>query len=146
MTAQPADVTAALVELLATDLNVLQDVGGSGAPRVFADVAPQGTARPYVTVQNLSDPSIHHQAGVSGLRTALVQVDTWARDAAERSRLGQAVYRRLDTARGLEVAGLAIRVVTVENAQDTAEARDDGSGAYTFRRRVDARVWYVPGP
>lgn len=143
-TTPPPGATAAVVQLLALrmDSAAYLELGGIAAPRIFADVAPQGTPRPYVTVQTIGDPSTHHQGGVSNIRGPLVQVDTWAEDGASRDRVGGAVYLALDGAQ-LELERVAIRRVTVENAQDTAEPRGDGSGLYTFRRRVDARVWYV---
>lgn len=136
--------TGALYQALLADAAVAALLDGASAnPRVFIDVAPQGTRRPYVTLQTIQDSSVHHVGGVEALRDPLVQVDAWGSTAAERDELAAALRARLDGLANLDVADAFVRVVALERVQNSAEPRNDGSG-YTFRWSADARTWYVP--
>lgn len=134
--------TGALYQAFVADAAVVAELGGALDPRLYVDTAPQTPVRPYVTMQVLQDPSVQHLGGVSALRQPLVQVDLWANSTEERDRVAELLRARLDYLRGSQ-ADAHVRVATLERVQNSAEARNDGTG-YTFRWSADARVWYVP--
>lgn len=137
------EATELVVRILEEDPAVAAALRAGAVVKVFDGVAPQGTARPYVTVRTIGDPSTHHQGGVSAIRNPLTQVDLWADDAAQRRRVGKLLRARLDGFQG-NVSTARVQRITVEVDVPTEEPRADAAGSFTFRRRMDVAVWYVP--
>lgn len=64
-------------------------------PRVFADVAPWETLRPYVTWQQIGGVPQRYLDNTSNLRHAMVQINVWAETREECTQLSRAIEARL---------------------------------------------------
>ncbi|MBK5120890.1 DUF3168 domain-containing protein [Burkholderia sp. R-69980] len=49
-----------------------------GSARVYPDIAPQGTARPYITYQSVGGQPTGTLEGVDSTRNCRVQINVWA--------------------------------------------------------------------
>ena len=84
--------------------NALQELFSG---RVFPDVAPEGTTRPYATYQAIGGSAINFTEGsVPGLRNARVQVNVWADTRMDSSILGNAAENILRGVAGLQTTVL----------------------------------------
>lgn len=64
-------------------------------PRVSADVAPAGTAKPFITWQQVGGDVIQPISGLPDKRNALVQINCWAERRADANALALAVEAAL---------------------------------------------------
>lgn len=72
-------------------------------PRVFPDVAPTDTQRPYITWQQIGgDAPVYVEGQVPNRRNALVQVNTWATTRAEANALALQIEAVLTAATGMQ--------------------------------------------
>lgn len=76
---------------------------GLVAGRVFPDVAPEGTERPFVTYQAVGGSAINFTEGTApGYRNARVQVNVWSDSRLQTSAIGNAVEDILRAVPGLQ--------------------------------------------
>ncbi len=86
-------------------------VGG----RCFPDVAPEQTARPYVTFQNVGGQPISFlDSAIPSREFARVQVSVWADTRIEASDLGKAIEHALRAMTELQTDVLTGRVATFD--------------------------------
>ncbi len=75
--------------------------------RIFPDVAPEGTARPYIVYQQVGGSAFNYvEGGLVGLRNARVQISVWADARIQASQIGDQAEAIL-----LGVAGLQPQVL-----------------------------------
>lgn len=71
-------------------------------PRVFPDVAPAGTARPYVTWQGLGGRSLRFLDNTAGdKRNTLMQISVWSTTRTEANALIRAIEDAICASGGL---------------------------------------------
>lgn len=77
------------------------------AGRIYPDVAPDNTARPYIVYQQIGGAAFNYvEGGVVGLRNARVQISVWADTRIQASQIGDQAESIL-----LGVAGLQPQVL-----------------------------------
>jgi hypothetical protein len=70
----------------------LKAVLGAVTPRVFPDVAPARTARPYVTYQQIGGGVLNMVANVApGVRNSMLQISVWANTRMEAMQVSRAI-------------------------------------------------------
>jgi len=91
---------------------VLADLAGG---RVFPDVAPLGTTRPYITYQAVGGAPTNYLSGDRPDKQHVrMQVNCWAEERLEASELGALVEDALRAATHLQVEVLAGRVANYD--------------------------------
>lgn len=60
-------------------------------PRTYPDVAPEGTATPYVTWQQIGGESLRYVDNTADSRYPLIQISVWSRTRMEASTLIQQI-------------------------------------------------------
>jgi hypothetical protein len=88
-----------MIAALEADAGV-QALVSSGSPlehRIYAAPAAEGTARPYISYQVITDASFNRLAGAPCNRRKLLQVNCWADSHATADALGDAVRAALNT-------------------------------------------------
>jgi Protein of unknown function (DUF3168) len=77
---------------------------GLAAGRMYPDVAPEGTLRPYITYQGAGGRAINFlKQAPPGLSNARVQINVWADTRGAASALARLIEDTLRTAPGLQV-------------------------------------------
>lgn len=117
---------------LSTTAGIIALVGG----RVFPDVAPTKTPRPYVTFQRISTPRIRDLQGPANLAYPRFQIDAWADSRDSAKQVIDAVRVAFDGHSGSQ-SGVNVRAVS---AQDESAEIDAETGLY--RARLDAFIWH----
>lgn len=91
-------------------------VAAIAATRIHVSIAPEGTALPYVVVQQVSRSPDHHSGG-PGLKRPLFQIDSYASTYASARGLGDAVEAAVDGFSG-DMIGVNIQYAALESEQD----------------------------
>ena len=60
-------------------------------PRVFPDVAPANTARPYITWQQVGGKPVNFMAGASDKKNARIQINVWSDSRKEATTMIRAI-------------------------------------------------------
>ena len=60
-------------------------------PRTYPDVAPEGTATPYVTYQQIGGESLRYVDNTADSRYPLIQISVWSRSRLESATLIQQI-------------------------------------------------------
>lgn len=95
--------------------------------RAYPAVRPQGSPLPALVYQLVSSPGAYHMGGVSGLRSARVQVDVYGASYAEGQAVADAVELALSGASGLTGA-TDFRGVFLDARRDGFDpAQEEGS-------------------
>lgn len=111
-------------------------VSAVGHSRVYWMIVPQGTTKPYIRLQTVSDPRPQHLGGYDAARTARVQVDVFADSyGAARSGAESLIIALADPA---TVAGIKFGRVKAEGPRDLGE--DVKGGGYVHRSSLDLLV------
>lgn len=115
----------------------VQDLCGG---RIYALIAPQGSAKPFVVVNVIAiEPNDTH-TGVSREDTGLVQVDNYADTMSETERLADAIRRAIDKQRGsFTVGGAGVDVDGVQFITERQMWEDEAECyriSHDFRLRV----------
>lgn len=110
---------------------IYQSLQGLVEGRVFPDVAPGGTARPYLTYQAVGGSAINYTEGTApGYRNARVQINVWADTRMQSSSIGNAVENTMRGVSGLQT--------TVLGAATSIYEPDTG----LYGQMQDFSVWY----
>lgn len=96
-------------------------------PRVFPDVAPTDTQRPYITWQQIGGDVIRPLVGLPDKRNALVQIDCWAERRADANALALAVEAALVAATVFVARPQSALVATNDEDTDLRGAMQDFS-------------------
>ncbi|MBR8219798.1 DUF3168 domain-containing protein [Burkholderia vietnamiensis] len=104
---------------------------GDGTHRCFPDVAPEGTARPYITYMAAGGQSANYLDDTVALQNSRMQLNVWADDRAGASRLMQAVIAVL--------TGPPINATSIGAPASVYEADTKLRGS-----RLDFSIWFTP--
>jgi len=103
----------------------LTDLAGG---RVFPDVAPLGTARPFITYQAVGGAPTNYLSGDRPDKQHVrMQVNCWAEGRAEASELGALVEDALRAATHLQIEVLSGRVANFDEETDLRGTMQDFS-------------------
>lgn len=126
--------TSLRARLLAnTDLSAM--VGGS---RVYPVHLPQAATYPAVTYQKISDVTEPNLGEASRIRTARIQLDTWADTPADAWKLADHIRTQVDGFQGT-VSGVRFAASMVDSETDLYEEAIE-----KFRVTVDYEIVYWP--
>jgi len=104
---------------------VLQHLAGG---RVFPDVAPLNTERPFITYQAVGGAPDNYLSGdLPGKQMVRMQVNVWAERRAEASELGMLVEDAMRSATALQVEVVTGRVATYDEDTDLRGVMQDFS-------------------
>ena len=96
--------------------------------RVYPDVAPEGTAKPYITYQEVGGDAVNYVEGaVPDKQNAIVQINVWALSRIEASSLGKQAEDVLRLLVDVETKVLGARVSLYESDTKLRGARQDFS-------------------
>jgi hypothetical protein len=117
--------------------------------RVYQNTASSKAAVPYIVVNVISQQPEHHLGGVSGIRHARAQIDSYESTSALRGVLAAAISARCDgwaeTRDGEMGAGnLDVRSMLLDSEGDLYETPENGSEEGLFRNRADYFLSYKP--
>src|SRR3990167_8037256 len=114
--------------------------------RVYADLAPDGTALPYICVHDISGEMPIHIDGSCGYTEPTLQVDIFAASSPSRAQLRDAVRRAVNGFRGAlghsdqSIPTDVSRIEIVGNVSMT-EDRQDGSQDPIYHTALDLRLF-----
>lgn len=104
---------------------VLQHLAGG---RVFPDVAPLGTERPFITYQAVGGAPDNYLSGDQPEKQQVrMQVNVWAARRAEASEIGMLVEDAMRSATHLQVEVVSGRVATYDEETDLRGTMQDFS-------------------
>lgn len=116
---------------MSIDVQVFAVLSPLVGDRVYPDVAPEGTARPYLTYQQVGGRSLNYLGGsIPGKRNARIQVNAWADTRLAASELSEQAEDALRLAPGLQAEVLGARVSIFEEDTKLRGARQDFSVWY----------------
>ena len=124
---------------------LLADAGVSAlvATRIYADVAPQGAALPYITTQVISTAHTHHLAGGSRVAQSRVQIDVWASAASSREAIAEAIRQSLMSHVGeLVASGTWAHHIAWDGPANDILDPEHGTERGVFRGMCEAMVTY----
>jgi len=140
---------ASIEEAVATMLTTRATVTALVADRVYDTVLPEfsdpSAALPAVTFQVISRQDEPHFTGYCPETATSVQIDIWARTAAERRAVSAAVRTGIQEWSG-SWGGLTVRRAFKDSDFDGMEGRDDGGARPTYRNTQQWTVWTRQAP
>ena len=94
-------------------------IGSLVSGRVFPDVAPFGTTRPYITYQQVGGDALSYVDDVvPTLQNGLVQINVWSSSRAEANSIARQIEALLVTATAFQARPAAALIATHENGLD----------------------------
>lgn len=118
-------------------------IAAAVSDRVYPLTAPTSAALPYITLQRISCPHVHHMGAASGLCDSRFQIDCWAENSVDAETASEAVREALDGYQHSTMENTDVRAVFLEDESDTYEPPDDASEVGVFRNRMDFIIWYA---
>ena len=134
----------ALVAMLTTHAGLVALVGGSAAAaRIAPGFLPQGSARPAITYQRISNVPESAMGVDIGLAHARYQVNVWAADYPSGDALRTEVKSATRRKRGT-FGGVVVQDTFIENDADMPEPGLDvaSGGATDFHMPIDVLLHY----
>lgn len=107
------------------------------AERIYWNIVPQNTARPYVRMQIISDERPEHLAGYDDARQTRVQADCFADKYAAATALAEQVIEAV--AQPTDIDGIAFGRTKAVGPRDLGEDTAEG---YIHRMSLDLLVWH----
>lgn len=135
---------------LNTHLLAQSGVNSICADRGYPGHLPKDAIYPAFTYSIVSDVPSHHMGGVSGLREARVQFDSYddgypghvgTRKVC--NQLDEAILAALDMQQAT-LGGTAVRTIQAENRFEDDEEPEAGSDQWRYVVSRDYLVWYIP--
>lgn len=97
-------------------------------PRVFPDVAPSNTVRPYVTYQQIGgDPAFYVEGQVMGKVNAYVQINVWHDKREQANALMRQIEAALLVATTFQAEPQGALIAGYEDDTETRSAQQDFS-------------------
>lgn len=127
-------------------LTAITDLVGTAPVRVYSVVAPQATALPYITYNQISSEHESHMGGAVGLARTTIQFDVWDDSEFDTDTLADALREALYTFSGtMGSGGFTSTVQSVDFVGDIEdyEAPKDASELGTFGRKMDFAIWHT---
>lgn len=116
---------------MSVDVQIFAALSPLAGGRVFPDVAPEGTARPYLTYQQVGGDALNFMEGtMPGKRNARIQINAWADTRLAASELSEQAEDALRLVLGLQAEVLGARVSIFEEDIKLRGARQDFSVWY----------------
>lgn len=116
---------------MSVDTQIFAALSSLAGGRVFPDVAPEVTVRPYLTYQQVGGDALNYlEATVPGKRNARIQINAWADTRLAASELSEQAEDALRLAAGLQAEVLGARVSIYEEDTRLRGARQDFSVWY----------------
>lgn len=116
---------------MSVDVQIFEALSPLAGGRVFPDVAPEGTARPYLTYQQVGGDALNYLEGtVPGKRNARIQINAWADTRLVASGLSEQAEDALRLAVGLQAEVLGARASIFEEDTKLRGTRQDFSVWY----------------
>lgn len=109
--------------------------------RIFPQVAPQGTAEPYLVFARISGASGHHMTAADGVQQTRYQFDAYGRYSQVKE-VGEALRQSLDGYRGA-IGGEHVQTCHLMDERDLYEEPDDKQQFGTHRVSMDFLIAYV---
>lgn len=105
--------------------------------RIYVGIAKQGTPRPYVSYQVVSDVPFATQLDATRIcnSTATVQIDCWANSVAQAAAIAEAVKEAIYNA---EESGR----VDIADINATRWLNDDAGTEQLYRASIEAEIYY----
>ncbi len=116
----------------------LQAIDGMAGVKVHWVIVPQGTARPYVRLQVISDPRPEHLKGYDTTRQTRVQADIFGTSYGQGVQLAEKIT--ISLANPVVVGGVQFGHTKAEGPTDLGE---DTSAGYVHRAQLDLIVEHV---
>lgn len=97
-------------------------------PRVFPDVAPTDTQRPYITWQQIGgDAPVYVEGATPNRRNAQVQINAWADTRAQANALSLQIEAALVAATGMQAQPQGALIAAHDEDTDLRGAQQDFS-------------------
>lgn len=128
------DFLAAVRARMLASADISNDVGS----RVHTDHLPQATTYPAITYQKISGGKELSLSGPGRIRTARVQIDTWAETRAKSEELAEYVLHQFHGFKGT-VGGVYLAVGAVSN--DGTGMYEDGIDKYRVSADFEIIYW-----
>ena len=135
----PDNIKKGLVTYLKADAGVSAEVG----TRIFPSHAPTSATFPYITIERIASPSIHHMGAASGIVKDLFQFDVWSGKSKEVFATTEALRKALDGFQRSTMGAVKVSSVFVENQRDNFNRPDNGSEDGTYLTSFDFNIWYI---
>jgi len=114
-----------------------------GQPSIFPQIVPESAVLPYISIDRLSEPSVQHMGGASGIASVTFQINVWAATSEAAETASEAVRNVLDGKNRFSQSGEYIQASHLLMQIDDFQPAEDGSEAGTFRTIMDFRIWYA---
>lgn len=102
-----------------------------GSYRVYADIAPANTVKPYITYQSTGGQDETTLDGPNTLQNSRMQVNVWSTSRVASSALMKQVHQALTAA---PIRGVPIGAPVSGYEEDTT----------LYGSRLDVSIWYTP--
>lgn len=110
--------------------------------RIYPEFAPQGTALPYITFQEIDGVPVRSHSGYSGSTASRVQVDVFADNMDSLGDVFRAVRLAL-TDRSFTHAGVVTQQISLDGYRTAPIAPFDGGERMVRRKIIDFLVpWF----
>lgn len=111
------------------------------AGRIYAQVVPSGTPKPYQVLSRISSPGHHHLRGPAAIASPRFQLDSYGTSSVEARAMSEASRLVLDGFRG-DMGAVPVRGIHLEDERDVPEPLGDGSEEVHYRTIQDYVVWH----
>lgn len=110
-------------------------VSALAGDRVYAEIAPSNPVFPFVVLQRITTERVRSLAGPSGRAAVIFQVDCWAKTAAARDALADALRRTVDGRTRVLMGTTRVGAVAVQADQGFYDEQ-----TREFRRSLDVMI------
>ena len=136
-------IETALYDRLTGTAAITALVGSGSSARIYPDLAPASTEKPYCTYRTVSTVRSRHFAGIAGSQVdfARVQVDVWAATALSRRSVADAIRDALDGFSGsMGDESLDVRRIAVDGPSMLTEPPFGDDEVPTYRATLDLEI------
>ena len=133
-------IESALYSHLSTKASIIALV----SDRIYPQIAPNGTAYPFITFTVINEDHDHAMSGATGLANVSMQIDVWTETIADRVAVSEALRNALDGFTGdMGTEDLNIRSCFLDNRAVFQETDTEGKGQPIYRASMDFSIWHV---
>ena len=133
---------SSILDALYTRLSTTTGVTAEVSTRIYPSRAPQGAARPYLTMHRVSMPHEHHMTGAAGLTRPRVQISAWADRADQAESAAEAVRVALQGFTGT-VSTVKIRQCHLDSQRDAYDPPADSGDVGRHAVHNDYMIWHT---
>ena len=103
-------------------------------------VMPEGSDKPYIVLNVISETRVSHLASAAGLVMARVQIDCWESTEARADTLKDKVRLALDGMTRKDLGSTRVARVSLENVTNNAVTPSGGEPVGTYSRIMDVVI------